>query len=122
MLNNSIQLEKKMLEEGIPVIKRASNRIATHHIWIKPDNMEQAYHFYKKAEQCGILFNYRKLPYDLGYGIRMGTSAATLQGLNEQNLPELAKIISDIYYQTEISDSLLKRVQDYIKFLSPLNQ
>ncbi len=122
MLNNSIQLEKKMLEEGIPVIKRASNRIATHHIWIKPDNMEQAYHFYKKAEQCGILFNYRKLPYDLGYGIRMGTSAATLQGLNEQNLPELAKIISDIYYQTELSDSLLKRVQDYIKFLSPLNQ
>lgn len=122
MLNNSIQLEKKMLEEGIPVIKRASNRIATHHIWIKPDNKEQTYYFYKKAEQCGILFNYRKLPYELGYGIRMGTSAATLQGLNEQNLPELAKIISDIYYQTEISDSLLKRAQDYIKFLTPLNR
>lgn len=122
MLNNSIQLEKKMLEEGIPVVKRTSNRIATHHIWIKPNNKEQAYYFYKKAEQCGILFNYRKLPYDLGYGIRMGTSAATLQGLNDQNLPELAKIISDIYHQTEISDSLLKRVQDYIKLLTPLNQ
>ncbi len=121
MLANSVQLEKKMLEEGIPVVERTPNRIPTHHIWIKSNNKEQAYHFYKKAEQCGILFNYRKLPYQLGYGIRMGTSAATLQGLNNQNLPELAKILSEIYHQTEISERLLKKTQNYIKSLIPLN-
>ena len=120
MLSNSKQLEKKMLEKGIPVIERKPGKIATHHLWIKPDNKEQAYLFYKKAEECGILFNYRKLPYELGYGIRMGTSAATLQGLNDQNLPELANIISDIYHHTYISDSLRKKTQDYIKSLTPL--
>lgn len=120
MLQNSIQLEKKMLENGIPVVKRIPNRVATHHIWIKFDRKDLAYNFYKKAEKCGILFNYRKLPYDLGYGIRMGTSAATLQGVNNQNLSELAKLISDIYHEKEVSDHLIKRVQNYIQALVPL--
>lgn len=120
MLQNSIQLEKKMLENGIPVVERIPNRVATHHIWIKFDRKDLAYNFYKKAEKCGILFNYRKLPYELGYGIRMGTSAATLQGVNNQNLSELAKLISDIYRAKEVSDHLIKRVQNYIQVLVPL--
>ena len=69
----------------------------------------EAFDFYKKMEQCNLLVNYRKLPYELGYGIRMGTAAATLQGLNEVNINSLAALISEIYYSSELStDSILK--------------
>lgn len=52
------------------------------------------------------LTNYRLLPYDLGYGIRIGTAAAVRQGLNEEKVPALAEIISKAYYTDTIDNAL----------------
>lgn len=122
MIQNSINLEMNLCQLQVPVIQRDKNLQATHHIWIKPSSKEKTYEFYKRMEQCGLLVNYRKLPYNIGYGIRMGTSAATLQGLNSQNLTTLSKLISQIYYSNNISTNLIHNVQMFLDTLTPLPQ
>lgn len=122
MIQNSINLEINLQQLEVPVIQRDKRLQATHHIWIRPSDKEKAYEFYKKMEECGLLVNYRKLPYNIGYGIRMGTSAATLQGLNEENLPILSELIAQIYYSDHISTSLIHNVQMFLDTLVPMPQ
>lgn len=122
MIQNSINLELNLHQLQVPVIQRDKSLQSTHHIWIKPSDKEKAYGFYKNMEQCGLLVNYRKLPYNIGYGIRMGTSAATLQGLNNKNLPMLSELISKIYYSDNISTNLIHNVQMFLDTLVPMPQ
>ena len=121
MLANSIILEKELFKLGIPVILKDTKRIPTHHIWINFDDKDKAFDFYKKMERCGLLVNYRKLPYNLGYGIRMGTSAASIQGINESNINELASIINTIYTTKEIGKKEINNTQDFLTSLNPLS-
>ncbi len=121
MLDNSIAIELLLSDYGLPVIRRTScEKPHTHHLWIKMDTKDDAFNFYKKMETCNLLVNYRKLPYRLGQGIRMGTSAATLQGVNHDNVSKLAEFIHIIYSTKIISKSIVEQVQDYILSLSPL--
>lgn len=120
MLKNSIFLERQLQAQGLPIIERDPSRLATHHIWLKPGDKDAAFEFYKKMEICGFLVNYRLLPYQLGYGIRMGTSAATLQGINDRNIPELAILIAKIYRCKTVSSELKGLVQEFIGSLCAL--
>lgn len=120
MLRNSINLEACLYNQGIPVIRRNAQKIANQHIWLKPQTPDKSFEFFKHMEECGLLVNYRKLPYQLGYGIRMGTSAATLQGLNDQNITELSNLITQIYQSKIVSPNLVKEVQSFIQSLEPM--
>ena len=122
MLQNSIHLELSMNNLGMPVVLKDSKRTPTHHIWINFNNKDTAFDFYKKMEQCGFLVNYRKLPYNLGFGIRMGTSAATLQGINDSNQKDLADLIFKIYETENINERIIGDCQDFICSLSPLSK
>lgn len=121
MLENSIEIELNLNKLDVPVVLKERSRTPTHHIWIDFNSQDKAFDFYKKMEQCGFLVNYRKLPYDLGYGIRMGTSAATLQGVNETNYKDLSLLISRIYRSPQINSKIISDCQDYINSLSPLS-
>lgn len=94
ILLNAIALEKEFLKLGIPVISRDYNQTNTHHIWLDFGNKEKAYFVYKNLEKCGILVNYRLLPYNIGYGLRLGTNCATIQGLSHKNIQEFAHYFS----------------------------
>lgn len=120
MLENSVFLENYLYEENIPVVLKDSNARPTHHIWINMNNQEKAYRFYKDMETCNLLVNYRKLPYNLGYGIRMGTAAATLQGLNPNRCRELARLIAKIYFKEQKLTELKKASENFISSLQPL--
>lgn len=122
MLQNSIQLESHMNDLGLPVVLKCKNRTPTHHIWLNFNNKDVAFDFYKKMEKCGLLVNYRKLPYDLGFGIRMGTAAATLQGINESNQTDLADLIFRIYKADLVDSKIISDCQDFISSLLPLSQ
>ena len=63
--------------------------------------------FHLKLESLGLLTNYRLLPYNLGYGLRIGLNAAVMCGLKEKHIPQLAKIMSDAYYN-DITPHLVK--------------
>lgn len=121
MLENSINIEMKLAEFDVPVILKEKNKTPTHHIWINFNNKDKAFDFYKKMEKCGLLVNYRNLPYELGFGIRMGTSAATIQGINAINQNDLAILISKIYKSKLVDDKLISDCQDFINSLEPLN-
>lgn len=97
MLNNTIKLERELQINGLNVVQSyptALQHLHTHHLWIQAYSREDAFNWYLTLERIGILVNYRKLPYNLGFGLRLGLSAATYCGLCEGDIPELAQIIS----------------------------
>lgn len=96
IVSNAIELEKEFEKLGIPVITRNYKKMCTHHLWIKLKNKNIAYTVYKNLEKCGILVNYRLLPYNIGYGLRLGTNCATIQGLTPQNIPQIAQYFAEI--------------------------
>ena len=116
MLNNTVLLDRALADKGINVIKRNTNASnpSTHHIWLKPNDKEQAYTWYKELEEIGILTNYRKLPYELGYGLRLGLSAASYRGLNESHISALANIIADCLHNKDDKLNLKKRLKQLL--------
>lgn len=101
MLANTELLRKKLKDHGLPVYEQqplSINEHITHHIWILCKDKTWAFELYKRWEACGFLTNYRLLPYNLGYGIRMGLSAATVSGLRLDDISELANLLAKIYY------------------------
>lgn len=120
MLYNSKLLEQNLLKLQLPMVSRIESKQNTHHLWINFSNKKEAYQFYKKLELCGLLVNYRKLPYNLGMGIRMGTSAATLQGVNPDNIQKLSLLIAEIFFSETVSSPLIDKVQLFLSELIPL--
>lgn len=117
-IQNSILLEKYLDENGIPVIRKNPNMPATHHIWIPLEDQNKALLLYQKLEKYHLLVNYRLLPYDIGYGLRLGTTAATMQGLKPEQTKTLAKIIADIAKDT--AKITPEYVQNFLRDLTPL--
>lgn len=115
MLNIAQLLDKCLMQNGLPVIKRNFEYNYTQHIWVRPSSKEEAYLFFQKLENVGILTNYRLLPYNLGYGLRLGTAAAVRQGLTEDYVSELANLISEVYHREFINDTIKKSAKALIK-------
>jgi len=96
MLACALMLEQKLIENGVPAVQRPPDAIPTHHVWIREDSRQRAFDTFEALERCGLLTNYRKLPYSLGYGLRLGLSAAVRIGLRESDVPRLAELIAAI--------------------------
>lgn len=107
-------LENNLADYGVPVVKRSSNFIPTQHMWILCSNKHESYQYYLKLETLGLLTNYRLLPYELGYGLRIGLNGAVMCGLKEEHISDLAKIMSDAYYN-DITPQLIKTSHKFIK-------
>lgn len=107
-------LEKMLINYKVPVVKRDSRQLPTQHIWILCKNKYESYQYFLKLETLGLLTNYRLLPYELGYGLRIGVNGSVLCGLKCEHIPDLAKIMSDAYYN-DISPKLIRYAHDFIK-------
>lgn len=115
MLENATLLEKELLVRNIPVVKRDISQKSppTHHCWIGPLSKHDAFDLYTTLEKIGIQTNYRLLPYDIGYGLRLGLSGATNSGLRTIHIPELAEIITKAYINGH-SDILANECANFI--------
>lgn len=123
MINNAIKLEQELYKNNLKVIQPCPSNLQhfhTHHLWIQANSKEEAFDWYLTLERIGILVNYRKLPYNLGYGLRLGLSAATFCGLCEKDIPELAKVI-DIAIKNGYSDELRKHCYMLVKRIKRKN-
>lgn len=109
-------LENSLIQKGVPIIKR-NGEPATLHIWVLCSTKEESYNYYLKLEKLNILTNYRLLPYGLGYGLRIGTSAAVRYGLRSHHIDELSGIMAEAY-TNQISDRLIKKAKKLIKKIS----
>jgi glycine hydroxymethyltransferase len=96
MLDVAADLENVLLELDVPAVRRRRDAQPTHHLWIREASRAEAFETYEALEQCSILVNFRLLPYALGFGLRLGTSAATRIGLTQRDVPELAALIAEI--------------------------
>lgn len=96
MLDLAVALDDALLEAGVPVVRRPSDRPPTHHVWIREVERDRAFETFERLEACRILTNFRRLPYSLGFGIRLGTSAVARLGMTLDDVPRLAELIADI--------------------------
>jgi len=96
IMSMAVALEEALLELGVPAVQRPDTAPPTHHLWIREASKELAFRTYEDLETCRILTNFRSLPYSLGYGLRLGVSAAVRIGLSSEDIPVLADLIADI--------------------------
>lgn len=101
MLDCADVLEQKLIAEGVPVIPANSQGDPfwkrTQHIWIRPETQDRAFCFWKDLSRCRIHTNYRKLPYGLGWGLRLGVAHAASMGMQKPFASELGAIIGRVY-------------------------
>jgi glycine hydroxymethyltransferase len=99
MLLLATKLEDALHELGVPVVRRPLGVSPTHHLWIRESSREAAFETFERLEQCGVLTNFRQLPYSLGFGLRLGTSAVTRLGMELDDVPALATLVAEIRVQ-----------------------
>lgn len=115
LLTSAVALEREMLDRRLPVVDRSRQGEPgwphTHHIWIRLGDDKLAFRRYEHLAESRILTNYRMLPYDLGYGIRLGTTYSSVAGIGAGYAAELADIISASFNDEAVS-VLRKRVEE----------
>lgn len=117
MIENATELEQALVNLGVNVISQVPQQKSekhTHHIWIKCESKRAAFDLYNRWERNGFLVNYRLLPYNIGYGIRMGLSAATVCGLNKRDIPLLSQLLVKSKNNVEYDERLHHEIESFI--------
>lgn len=120
MLINATLLKKELSHWGINIVSQFPTsplESHTHHIWIQCEDKMSAFDLYSRWENYGFLTNYRLLPYNLGYGIRMGLSAATVSGLKASDIPTLAQLLVESCQTTDYNLTLHQKIETFITIL-----
>lgn len=98
LLDTAAELELQLGRRGVSVVQRARQGDpawpATHHIWILSESRDAAFAQFESLTEARIHTNYRKLPYDLGYGLRLGTTFSAVAGIDVRHMEELADIVA----------------------------
>jgi glycine hydroxymethyltransferase len=110
-IENTKALHELLSKEPLCIHKKSFDD-TTQHIWLQCKD-KNTLTLYYALESLGIMTNYSSLPYNLGKGMRLGTGAATIQGLTPLHCPALADIIlkaasgasaekySSLYYEAQ---------------------
>lgn len=115
ILQNSSALEDALMKNAVPIVKRNNSYPKTQQIWIPTPDEDFGYRLFKRLEQLLLLTNYRMLPYNLGRGLRLGTAAATRQGLTPNNAYLIGVLIAEAYYADKLSNTLISKAEKTIK-------
>ncbi|WP_125719075.1 hypothetical protein [Pseudoalteromonas rubra] len=97
MIKLKVKLEGSLEKSGLPIINSPQGSVPSHHIWLRQNCANNCYSFFKVLEKIRIHVNFRQLPYNLGPGLRLGTSAAVQQGLRLDSIDALSDIIKRAY-------------------------
>lgn len=97
LLETALELETQLLRRRLDVVSRikqgSSKWPGTHHIWIRAPDRDAALVQYERLSRAHLHTNYRRLPYGIGYGLRLGTTFSAVAGLGLAHIEELADII-----------------------------
>lgn len=113
---NTQALYNELIGKGMDTEDKTFDETATQQLWLKCASAADAYNLFKNLEASGILVNYIKLPYNIGIGLRIGTGAATLQGLVPELCKELAGYIAEFAScpSSQECQKLTNRVQMFL--------
>lgn len=121
MLEISLKLEKALHYKGFPVIQKDYSITPSQHIWSRFNNQNECYRVFADLEKLGIYTNYRLLPYNIGYGLRLGVGAAIQSGLREEHIETLASIMASCYKEG-YSETLYSKSQELIRHMSSIGK
>jgi glycine hydroxymethyltransferase len=97
LMDTAVELERRLARRGIAVVDRQCqgehSGPATHHIWIRSADRDTAFAQFEALARVNIHVNYRKLPYGLGFGLRLGTAFSAVAGVDVHHVDELADIM-----------------------------
>jgi glycine hydroxymethyltransferase len=95
----AIALEEALAACGAPIVLRHRQGCGawpnTHHVWLLLASEEQAFNAWRSLEKIRIQTNYRRLPYGLGWGLRLGVTTAVMRGLTPDSVAPLARLLTD---------------------------
>ena len=98
LVPTALALEQELAARGVPVVPRRIQGDlhwpASHHVWIRYGDSDAAFASYQSLARANIHVNYRKLPYQLGWGLRVGTSHAVSAGLTVARAGEVAELVA----------------------------
>ena len=98
LLDSAAELALQLEQRGLPVVPHTRQGDprwpATHHIWIQSATREAAFEQYERLAAANVQVNYRKLPYRLGHGLRLGTSHSATAGVDIAHMAELSEIVA----------------------------
>lgn len=103
--------DQKLRDNGLNAIKRKHTKCQQEHIWITFKSDKEAYNFFRKLERNNILVNYRKLPYNIGYGLRIGIENIVSRGAKEEEIDQIAKLFGDLSKGTRKESDIIKDVK-----------
>ncbi len=92
VIKNSKALAASLAEEGFNVQGEHLGYTESHQIWIDPN--EEAAKIVDNLKQIGIMMNSVPIPSTGRRGLRLGTPEVTRRGMKEEQMEELAKIIT----------------------------
>lgn len=116
-ISNSKALYDELIKKGMHMEHKTFNNSATQQLWLKCESEKSAYRIFRNLETSGILVNYLKLPYGLGTGLRLGTGAATIQGLRPHLCKELSEYIAEFVINSELGKNYhqIVKIQNFLK-------
>lgn len=117
MLQNTQVLEHTLLTHDVPIIERKDIFPTTQQIWIACETKEEGYALFQCLEQIRFLVNFRELPYQKGFGLRLGTAAATRQNLTPTIAEEVGHIIATLYHEKRVTETIVSRSKQCIREL-----
>jgi glycine hydroxymethyltransferase len=113
LVPTALLLEQELRSRGVPVVPRTAQGEASwpasHHIWIRYGAPNVAFAAFQSLAAVNIHVNYRKLPYNLEWGLRLGTSHAVSSGLTAEHVGELADVIAETLVGAE-TEGMRQRV------------
>jgi len=123
LFDTAIELETQLARRGVPVVPRARQGRPewppTHHVWVLAPSQDEAFAQYERLAQANVHTNYRRLPYDLGYGLRLGTTYSAIAGIDVAHVEALADIVAEAIAGPQSGAGLRDRVRRLARSAAP---
>ncbi len=117
-LANTKTLENSLSKNGLEIISPSQNHLCLVKLPENSDSLEVQ----KKLESIGVICNRNVIPFDQKTawrpsGLRLGMSALTSRGIDQQRSIDLGKIIADCVLGREEKETLKNKVTEIVKDL-----
>lgn len=115
---NLQSLGKELRVKGLNPISIKENYGQAHQLWLSFDNEKAARQAFLSLEEIGIYTNLKELSFNRGWGLRVGVQELTILGYSENEMKDIAYIIS---HRTKNKISTNEGVDLVVRFMEKSN-
>ncbi|MCL4459219.1 MAG: glycine hydroxymethyltransferase [Chloroflexi bacterium] len=113
-ISNAQSLAREIHRRGVKVVGAQLGYTASHTILLQTSPFGTAREVGSLLEEAGIIANPTGLPEELGSeGVRLGVQEITRRGAKEEDMPDLAELITDVVMQKKKPEEVRPRSKRY---------